>query len=51
MKPTQIHIHIQVDEGRAADFLREIANEIEKNETEETTFETSYGIAEITIEE
>ena len=43
----QVTIKISCDEGYTADFLRQLANEIEESETEVTTFETYHGIAEI----
>lgn len=47
----QVHITITCDEGYAADFLRQLANEIEECETLDTTFETYHGIAEVEAED
>ena len=43
----QVRIKITCDEGYTADFLRQLANELEECEDVDTTFETYHGIAEI----
>lgn len=45
----QVHITIHCDVNYSADFLRQLANEIESCENEETDFETAHGIAEVRV--
>ena len=43
----QVHINIHCDVYHTADFLRQLANEIESGENEPTVFETVHGCAEV----
>lgn len=45
----QVYITITCDEGYTADFLRQLANELEESETMDRTFETFHGIAEVVV--
>lgn len=45
--PAQVHLEISTDLGFTADFLRELANAIEENETDLEDYETFRGVARI----
>lgn len=48
MKPKQIIIHIQTDDCRTADVLRELANMIENDGIESVeNYETAYGCVQL----
>ncbi len=47
----QVRIKITVDDGYVAEFLRELAAVYEDELDNEMTYETGYGIAEMSEEE
>jgi hypothetical protein len=45
--PAQVQLTISTDYGFTADFLRQLANEIEASDNEFTDYETYRGVARI----
>ena len=46
--PAQVHLEISTDIGFTADFLRQLANEIEESEDDLEDYESFRGVAKIT---